>query len=84
MGNDNLKNESNNANTVLCADWRKVEDSMPEDVTAVLVYGWCCDVCWHIKIAEIEKGEWWESGTGEDLVFKPTHWMPLPLPPICT
>lgn len=64
--------------------WIPVAERMPPPVTAVLVFGWCCDACWHIKIAEIEKGEWWESGTGEDLVFKPTHWMPLPLQPICS
>lgn len=44
----------------------------------MLVYGQCCDICYQIKIAEIEDGEWFESGTGEDLTFNPTHWMPLP------
>ncbi len=58
--------------------WTSVKNQLPTNVTPVLVYGECCDVCWHIKIAEIEDNHWFESGTGEDLVFKPTYWMPLP------
>jgi hypothetical protein len=59
-------------------NWIKISEKLPKDVTPVLVYGECCDVCYQIKIAEIEQGEWFESGHGEDLKFKPTHWMPLP------
>lgn len=51
------------------------------NIRKVLVCGKCCDVCSHVKIAELEQGEWWESATGDDLNFKPTHWMALPLPP---
>lgn len=61
--------------------WIRVEDKMPDNVTAVLVYGECCDLCYNIRIAEIENGEWFESGHGTDLFFTPTHWMPLPDPP---
>lgn len=78
--------ENNNLEEQQCAihnviSWVAVKDKLPNDVTPVLVYGECCDVCWHIKIAELEKGGWWESGTGEDLVFKPTYWAELPKPP---
>lgn len=61
--------------------WENIEESLPNELTKVLVFGNCCDVCSHIKIAELEKGEWWESGTGDGLNFKPTYWMPLPSPP---
>lgn len=61
--------------------WINVKDDLPENVTPVLVYGECCDICYQIKIAEIEENRWWESGTGEDLTFRPTHWMPLPSKP---
>lgn len=64
--------------------WISIIQQMPNDVTPVLVYGECCDVCYQIKIAEVEEGKWWESATGKDLPFKPTHWMPLPHPPTCT
>jgi len=40
-------------------------------------------VCYHIKIAEIEDGVWFESGTGENLKFRPTFWQHLPEPPNC-
>jgi hypothetical protein len=63
--------------------WVNVENNIPEEVTPVLVYGECCEVCYHIKIAEIEDGVWFESGTGEDLKFRPTFWQHLPEPPNC-
>lgn len=62
--------------------WKSVKDHLPPEVTPVLVYGECCDICYHILVAEIEDGEWFQSGTGDDLVFKPTHWMNIPEPPI--
>lgn len=62
-------------------EWIDVKDRLPKDVTPVLAYGECCDGCYNIDIAEIEGGDWWESGTGEDLWYKVTHWMPLPEPP---
>lgn len=63
-------------------NWIKVSDHLPKDVTQVLVYGECCDVCYNIEIGEIEKGDWWESGKGEDFKFKVTHWIPLPPIPV--
>ena len=61
--------------------WISVKDRMPNDVTPVLVFGYCCSVCHNIVIAEIEKGNWWLSGQGDDLNFAPSHWKPLPNPP---
>lgn len=61
--------------------WIRLEDKMPENVTPVLVYGECCELCANILIAELENGEWFESGHGIEIFFKPTHWQPLPDPP---
>ena len=62
--------------------WIDVKEKLPKEVTPVIVYGECCDICYHIKIAEIEDGVWFESGVGLDLDFKPSHWQYLPNPPV--
>ena len=84
MGNDNLKNESNNANTLLCADWRNIKDVPPMTPTQ-----WSEDV-----LLVDTKGKQWVDTLFYDRNNKPlfwlsrrtdaTHWLPLPVPPICT
>jgi len=37
---------------LLAAGWIPVTERMPPDVTPVLVFGWCCDICYNIRIAE--------------------------------
>jgi hypothetical protein len=82
--NDELPTESAiDGNTMLAAGWIPVTERMPPDVTPVLVFGWCCDICHNIRIAEYEVDGWWESYHGEDLTFEPEYWMPLPFPPAC-
>jgi hypothetical protein len=58
--------------------WLSVEEYLPKNVTPVLVKGKCCDICEPKVIAEIEDGEWFLSGHGENLTFKPTHWIQIP------
>lgn len=79
--NDELPTEAAiDGNTMLAAGWISV-DNMPPPVTPVLVFGWCCDICHNIKIAEWEDGVgWWESGTGDNLFFKVVYWQRLPFP----
>ena len=82
-----IENENGNfANTLLAAGWIPVAERMPPPVTAVLVFGWCCDVCHNIRIAEWEDGVgWWQSFSGgEDLTFEPEYWMSLPFPSACS
>ena len=66
------------ANPLLSDGWISVKDQMPPDVTPVLVFGWCCDICHNIRIAEYEVDGWWESFHGNDLTFIPEYWMPFP------
>jgi len=63
-------------------DWIKINEDMPPSVTPILAYFSCCDVCDYFIVAEFENDGWFESSTGEDLRFVPTHWMPLPKKPI--
>lgn len=82
MNNDNLKNESNNANTLLCTDWREVAKEKPQDKQYVIVYALGGRMlmayykngvffCYDIASEELEEIE------------EPTHWMPQPPKPIC-
>ena len=68
------------AKPMLAAGWISVKERMPQDVTPVLVFGYCCDVCHNVRIAEYEVDGWWESFHGTDLHFEPEYWMPLPVP----
>jgi hypothetical protein len=61
--------------------WIPIKGNLPKNVTPVLVYSECCDVCSYMQIAEIEDGKWFVSGTGIDLNIQPTHWAKLPNPP---
>lgn len=67
-------------NPMLAAGWISVKERMPPDVTPVLVFGYCCDVCHNVRIAEYEVDGWWESFHGTDLHFEPEYRMPLPVP----
>lgn len=80
MGSVVDNHEINNVDALLAAGWIHVTEQMPPNVTPVLAFGWCCDVCHDIVIAEYEVDEWWESYNGENLTFKPEYWMPLPFP----
>lgn len=82
MENDDLKNESNNANTLLCTDWREVAKEKPQDKQYVIVYALGGRMlmayykneiffCYDIASEELEEIE------------EPTHWMPQPPKPIC-
>jgi len=83
--NENSIEEPNGnfANTLLATGWIPVTERMPPNVTPVLVFGWCCDICHNIRIAEYEIDGWWESYHGNDLTFEPEYWMPLPFPSAC-
>lgn len=84
MNNENkdeaIPSSGNIANALLAAGWISVKERMPPDVTPVLVFGYCCDVCHNVRIAEYEVDGWWESFHGTDLHFEPEYWMPLPVP----
>ena len=69
---------------LLAAGWIPVKEKMPPQITPVLVFGCCCDVCYNIRIAEYEVDGWWESYHGSDLHFEPEFWMPLPFPSACS
>lgn len=62
--------------------WIDVNKDLPKDVTAVLAYSECCNVCSYMYIAEIEDGDWFNSNTGDSLDMRITHWMELPKPPV--
>jgi hypothetical protein len=66
---------------LLDAGWIPLSENTPPPVTPVLVLGWCCDICHNVSIAEWEDGVgWWQSNTGDGLLFKPEYWMSLPFP----
>ena len=73
-----FKSGFNLAEEIFKPKWLSVDEYLPKNVTPVLVKGNCCDICEHKVIAEIEDGEWFLSGDGENLTFKPTHWMEIP------
>tara|TARA_R110002020_G_scaffold463108_1_gene683007 strand:+ start:90 stop:341 length:252 start_codon:yes stop_codon:yes gene_type:complete len=81
MDNTNKGNKTKQCTIPSVINWVAVTYKLPEEVRAVLVYSECCEVCWHMNIAEIEEGKWFESGSGEDLKLQPTHWAELPEPP---
>jgi hypothetical protein len=56
------------------------ENGEPPHNVPILVFGYCCEICHNIRIAEIEDDNWYEAYSGEDLTFMPEYWMPLPLP----
>ena len=78
-------NDSNlSLEDLLKAGWIPVSERMPPDITPVLVFGFCCEICHNIRIAEYEVNGWWESYHGSDLHFEPEFWQPLPFPSACT
>ena len=63
--------------------WQPIETA-PRDAVRLLGYandGWCCPFI-YINICEIAcvRGEW--VGYCDEHKFTPTHWMPLPAPPV--
>ena len=62
-------------------NWIKIEDikSVPQ-VTPVLIYGKCCDICYNVVVGELEVDQWFVSGTGEDLTFIPSHYCLIDIP----
>jgi hypothetical protein len=97
MENLDLKNESNNANTLLYADWRSVKDEMP--IIIPNSNGGCSEevLVWINSKNRIEHKEQrqiayytndgWCYQYGElmhdDDMKGVTHWTPLPPSPIC-
>jgi hypothetical protein len=79
---DWINSKKDSTVNVLNVDWRKVDEELPKNVTAVLIYSECCEVCSYMQIAEIEDGKWFVSGSGEDVNVEPTHWAELPKPPV--
>ena len=81
----NKEQDGNFQKPMLAAGWIPVAERMPPPVTAVLVFGWCCDICHNTIIAEWEEGVgWWQSFSGgENLTFEPEYWMSLPFPSAC-
>ena len=74
-----MKKQENKKQTIV--NWVSVDYRLPNPVTPVLVYSTCCSVCWYMQIGEVEDGKWFESGSGDDLEARPTHWAELPNPP---
>lgn len=80
MGNDNLKNESNNANVLLCAGWTSIDESQPIDeydnqFRLLCYYPRGNDVGSNYKIV-------WTFNFKHEIGV--SHWMVLPAPPACT
>lgn len=67
------------------SEWKPI-DTAPKDGTVVLVY--TKDGCTQMHGGEIWpckhfKGDWWVEAGGECYTTcTPSHWMPLPLPPL--
>ena len=57
--------------------WRGI-DSAPKDGTVVIVFGGRYET----PVAVPADGDWWRSKTGRETNAVPTHWRPLPAPPI--
>lgn len=82
MDKDKLKDESNNANVLLCADWRTVETEKPQYYGLNLCYGnKSMAVCW--RASDGEEDIYTIAGT-DTIMQNVSHWMPLPSEPICT
>lgn len=66
------------------ADWQPIETA-PRDRTPILVVWWTGNKAWQSVawMVRDETEEWW---TPTDASFRhylhPTHWMPLPSPPV--
>ena len=86
MENLSESTKGNNANTLLCADWRSLKDSK----TPMTPTQWSKDVL----LVNAEGKQWVDTlfySTGEPIPLfwlsrrtDATHWLPLPVPPICT
>jgi hypothetical protein len=65
-------------------DWRTI-DSAPRDGTEILLYG-SCERDGRFFAPDCNVGWWDEDNLGgwqaRDLPIDPTHWMPLPAPPM--
>ena len=77
-------------------EWLPIE-SAPKDGTEVLLYGiWAGEIHGESKSPVIDIGswaggssdyagnDWWQLSTGDAYAcwMRPTHWMPLPPPPV--
>ena len=74
--------QANIGNTVLCADWRMVENEKPQYYALNLCYGNnSMAVCW--RSSDGEEDIYTIAGT-DNIMQNVSHWMPLPSEPICT
>jgi hypothetical protein len=62
-------------------EWISVEDRLPEDGVDVLVYVENNFIFTASHQYVTGGGDYWHEFPPSDIVFKPTHWMPLPEPP---
>lgn len=77
------------------SEWQPISTA-PKDGDQVLLWSEMWEMTWGIQIGRFEAGKWWcqEGSVGEDdfdeideesgepVLLGPTHWMPLPEPPI--
>lgn len=68
-------------------NWINVTDKLPEINTIVMTWGYGCadnDEKWcQAYYSDYRGGSWQELDCcGDYFTYKPTHWMPLPCPPL--
>ena len=74
--------QANIGNTVLCADWRTIENEKPQYYGLNLCYGNnSMAVCW--RASNGDDDIYTIAGT-DKIMQNVSHWMPLPSEPICT
>ena len=74
--------QANIGNTVLCADWRTIENEKPQYYGLNLCYGNnSMAVCW--RASDGDHDIYAIAGT-DNIMQNVSHWMPLPSEPICT
>lgn len=64
--------------------WQPIS-SAPKDATAVLLSGWCLDDPKYgrwVGTGVFKYGRWQNDDVDDSVLYPPTHWMPLPKPPL--
>lgn len=81
------KRESGNSTTQMSSTWQSIETA-PKDGTRVLIILDECNQERWVDIAKYGKERPlgchtnWQNGYGQGYSWRPTHWMPLPKPPL--